>query len=53
MTIQQVETILQGKFSDPADRLYWEKRLEEMKQKEQTAKENAEYFRKMKRYDRL
>ena len=52
MTIQQIETILQGKFAVAADREYWEKRLEEMRQKEKTAKENAEYFRKMKRYDR-
>lgn len=52
MTIKQIETILQGRFSDEADRLYWEKRLAELKRKEETAKENAEYFRKMRRYDR-
>ena len=52
MTIQQIETILQGNFSSAADREYWEKRLAELKQKEKTASENAEYFRKMRRYDR-
>lgn len=53
MTIQQVEAILEGKFSEAADRMYWEKRLEDLKRKEQTAKANEDYFRKMKRYDRL
>ena len=53
MTVKQIETILQGRFSDPADRLYWERKLEDLKRKEETAKANEEYFRKMKRYDRL
>lgn len=52
MTIQQIEAILKGKFVMAADKQYWESRLAELKRKEQTAKENAEYFRKMKRYDR-
>jgi len=52
MTIQQIETILKGKFVVAADKQYWESRLAELKRKEHTAKENAEYFRKMKRYDR-
>jgi hypothetical protein len=52
MTIQQIETILKGKFTVAADKQYWETSLAELKQKEQNAKENAEYFRKMKRYDR-
>ena len=53
MTIKQVETILRGRFSDENDRKYWENKLEELKRKESTAKANKEYFRKMKRYDRL
>jgi len=53
MTIAQIEEALKGEFSSEADRLYWENRLKELKQREQTAKENTEYFRKMKRYDRL
>lgn len=52
MTIQQIETILNGRFVVAADKQYWEDRLAEMKRKEQNARENAEYFRKMKRYDR-
>lgn len=52
MTIQQIEKILNGRFIMAADKQYWEKRLAELRQKEKTAKENAEYFRKMKRYDR-
>lgn len=53
MTIAQIEKILEGRFVMAADKLYWEKRLTELKQKEKTAKENERYFRKMKRYDRL
>ena len=53
MTVNQVEIILQGKFSSEQDRQYWENKLKELKLKEERAKENEDYFRKMKRYDRL
>ena len=52
MTIKQIENVLKGKFIMAEDKQYWENRLAELKQKEQTAKENEKYFRKMKVYDR-
>lgn len=53
MTIEQIEKILQGRFVVAADKQYWEKRLEELKQKEQAARENEIHLRKMRKYDRL
>lgn len=53
MTVEQIEKILQGRFVVAADKQYWEKRLEELKQKEQTARENEIYLRKARKYDRL
>lgn len=52
MTSMEIRKILEGTFSDPADKEYWEEKLEEALRKEQTAEENAKYFRKMAVYDR-
>lgn len=52
MTIQEVKEILKGNFADPKDREYWQRKLKELEQKERTAKDNEEYYRKMARYNR-
>lgn len=52
MTIAQVKNILTGNFADPADREYWESKLEELERKEASAKENERYFRINKVYER-
>jgi hypothetical protein len=53
MTIADVREILKGSFTDPEDRAYWERKLEDMQIKERTAKENAKYRRINAVYDRL
>ena len=52
MTISQVEEILRGDFQIPEERQYWVDKLEDMKRKEKRARNNEEYFNKMRRYDR-
>ena len=52
MTIKEIDEILKGTFTDEADRMYWEKKREEMLRKEIIAKEHEEYFRKYAVYDR-
>lgn len=43
--INDVEKILKNKFSSVDDRLYWENKLADLKQKQFTAKQNQDYFR--------
>lgn len=52
MTIKQVEKILEGRFSDEADRKYWEDMLRELRIREQRNAENAKYYAKNAKYDR-
>ena len=52
MTSIEIKEILNGTFTDESDRQYWVKKLAEVERKEQTAIENAKYFKKMKKYDR-
>lgn len=53
MTIKEVENILNTcTFTREDDRRYWEEKLAELIRKEQAAKENDKYFRKMTKYDR-
>lgn len=52
--IEYIKAILRDcRFSDPADRKYWEDKLREMETRAKTAEENDKYFRTMKKYDRL
>lgn len=52
MTAEQVRGILAERFTDESDRKYWEEKLAELEAKEDAAKENSRYFRKMRVYDR-
>lgn len=52
MTIQQINEILQGTFTDEADRQYWENKREELLRKEANAKNNEKYFIKNAAYNR-
>jgi hypothetical protein len=52
MTAVEIKEILKGTFTDESDRQYWVKKLAEVERKEANAKENEEYFKVMKKYDR-
>ena len=52
MSAVEIKEILKGTFTDESDRQYWVKKLAEVERKEQTAIENAKYFKKMRKYDR-
>lgn len=52
MTAVEIKEILKGTFTDESDRQYWVKKLTEVERKEANAKENEEYFKVMKKYDR-
>lgn len=52
-TTNEIREILSHPFATEEDRLYWVKKLQEAEQKEETAAENAEYFAKNYKYDRL
>lgn len=43
--INDVKNILKNKFSSVDDRLYWENKLVDLKQKQFTAKQNQDYFK--------
>lgn len=43
--IQNIQNILKGNFASMDDRLYWENKLTDLKQKQYTANQNQEYFR--------
>lgn len=52
MTTSEIKDILSHPFRDQKDREYWEKKLEEAERKEETARNNEEYFQVMAVYDR-
>lgn len=52
MTIAEIDDILTGTFESESDRNYWVKKREELIQKEKRARNNEEYFRTNKKYDR-
>lgn len=52
MTVQQINEILQGTFTDEADRQYWENKKAELIRKEANAQSNKEYYRNNAVYNR-
>lgn len=52
MTIEMVNEILTGTFTNASDREYWENKKAELERKANNARENAEYFKTMAVYDR-
>lgn len=52
MTVQQINEILQGTFTDEADRQYWENKKAELIRKEANAQNNKEYYKRNAVYNR-
>ena len=52
MEIKKIENVLAYWNGSESDRMYWVKRLDELRQKRKTANENEKYFKVMRRYDR-
>lgn len=52
MTLEQINEILNEKFENKEDRIYWEKKKAEIIRKAKNAAENEKYFRLNRKYDR-
>lgn len=52
MTIEEVKAILKSNFENESDREYWQEKLEELEEKQRTAKENQKYYSEMIKYER-
>lgn len=52
MTVQQINEILQGTFTNETDRQYWENKRAELLRKEANANSNKEYYRRNAVYNR-
>lgn len=43
--INNIKSILRGKFADPNDRKYWEDKLRELETRKTTSKMNEQFFK--------
>jgi hypothetical protein len=52
MTVTQIDEILNGRFENEEDRIYWENKKAEIIRKEENATENKKFYKENKVYDR-